>query len=473
MRSPHRAVCAFFIAALFLMLGGVEPSQAQERDVPENGVQMQLSFAPVVKNTAPAVVNIYTKKVVERRFQLFDDPFLQQFFGANGFPAQKRVESSLGSGVIVDGRKGLIVTNNHVVDGAQDIKIVLSDRRELSAKIVHQDKKVDLAVLRLETPPTSLPSVPLSDGSSLQVGDLVLAIGNPFGIGQTVTHGIVSALARTGIGINDSGFFIQTDAAINPGNSGGALVNLRGELVGIPTAIYSKSGGSNGIGFATPAALVSRAVQAAETGKAPQRPWLGAVLRDINQDDANAFGIAIPRGVLVEQLVEQSPLALAGVTTGSLITALNNETLTDAGSLRFRLTLLPLGESVTLEWLLPDGKERRETIRLISAPDTPPQQRTQLMGNHPLQGALVANLNPALREELAIPALQLSTGVIVLELGNGNAARLGVQPGDKIVAINGVPVDSVGTLEKLLRKESARWQITLQRGSQTLNLVVR
>lgn len=472
MRSPHRAVGAFFIAVLWLFFSAPQ-AVAQDPVVPENTAQVELSFSPVVKRTAPAVVNIYTKKVVERRFQLFDDPFLQQFFGANGMQAQKRVENSLGSGVIVDGKRGFIVTNNHVVDGAQDIKIVLSDRRELSAKIVHQDKKVDLAVLRLDTPPASLPSVRLSDDASLQVGDLVLAIGNPFGIGQTVTHGIVSALARTGIGINDSGFFIQTDAAINPGNSGGALVNLRGELVGIPTAIYSKSGGSNGIGFATPAALVSRAVQAAETGKAPQRPWLGAVLRDINQDDANAFGLLIPRGVLVEQLSPQSPLVEAGITAGSLITALNNETLTDAGSLRYQLTLLPLGESVKLSWRLADRGEQSGNIKLITAPDSPPQQRTRLSGNQPLQGALVANLNPALREELASPALLLSSGVIVLELENGNAARLGVQPGDKIVAVNGTAVDTVASLEKLLRKETARWQITLQRGSQKLNLVVR
>ncbi len=230
---------------------------------------MQLSFAPVVKTTAPAVVNVYSKTLAAQDTQLglFNDPFFRQFFGDRGNfrRPRKQVENSLGSGVIVDS-SGLIVTNNHVIRGGTDIRVVLADKREFEAKLLLADERSDLAVLKIEVGEEELAALSFGDSDNLEVGDLVLAIGNPFGVGQTVTSGIVSALARTQVGISDYQFFIQTDAAINPGNSGGALVNMAGELVGINTAIFSRSGGSIGIGFSIPSNMVRTVVQSAESG---------------------------------------------------------------------------------------------------------------------------------------------------------------------------------------------------------------
>ena len=240
-----------------------------ETSVPKSVGQMQLSFAPMVKTTAPAVVNVYSKTLATQDSQqgLFNDPFFRQFFGERGNfrRPRQRAENSLGSGVIVDAA-GLIVTNNHVIRGGTDIRVVLADKREFAAKLLLADERSDLAILKIDVGEEELAALPFGDSDNLEVGDLVLAIGNPFGVGQTVTSGIVSALARTQVGISDYQFFIQTDAAINPGNSGGALVNMAGELVGINTAIFSRSGGSIGIGFSIPSNMVKTVVQSAESG---------------------------------------------------------------------------------------------------------------------------------------------------------------------------------------------------------------
>jgi S1-C subfamily serine protease len=226
---------------------------AQERRLPQSPAEMKLSFASVVKRVSPAVVNVYAARVVENRNPLMDDPIFRRFFG-QGLP-REQVQRSLGSGVIVD-PSGLIMTNNHVIEGATEVKVSLADKRELEAEIVLKDARTDLAVLKIKEARERFPALDFGNSDDLQVGDLVLAVGNPFGVGQTVTHGIVSALARTQVGITDYQFFIQTDAAINPGNSGGALVDLSGRLMGINTAIFSRSGGSQGVGFAIPANMV-------------------------------------------------------------------------------------------------------------------------------------------------------------------------------------------------------------------------
>src|SRR5579863_5863988 len=247
-------------------------ADAQNRTPPASRELIQLSFAPVVKKAAPAVVNVYSRRVVQTRSPFFDDPMFRQFFGDQspfGLPRQ-RVQQSLGSGVILDAR-GFIVTNRHVIQAAEEITVVLSDRREFEAKLLVSDEHADLAILKIDAHGEPLPTLELGDSDQIEVGDLVLAIGNPFGVGQTVTSGIVSALARTGIG-SDVSSFIQTDAAINPGNSGGALVDLDGKLVGINTAIFSQSGGSVGIGFAIPAVLVRTVLEAATTGAPIRRP---------------------------------------------------------------------------------------------------------------------------------------------------------------------------------------------------------
>src|SRR5262245_6196072 len=241
------------MAALAFLTGSA--AVGAQKTVPENETQIELSFAPVVRETSPAVVNVYAeRRTTQNQMGLFNDPFFRRFFGGDGSmnAPRNRIQNSLGSGVIVDPR-GIVVTNNHVIEGGTEIRIVLADRREFEAKLMLADKRTDLAVLKIDAGDEELPALGFGDSDDLDVGDLVLAIGNPFGVGQTVTSGIVSALARTQLGITDYQFFIQTDAAINPGNSGGALVDMKGRLIGINTAIFSRSGGSQGIGFAIPA----------------------------------------------------------------------------------------------------------------------------------------------------------------------------------------------------------------------------
>ena len=267
-----RTICLLLAALLAFAL----PAQAQQ--VPQSQGDITLSFAPVVRASAPAVVNVYARSKVEVSVSPFaNDPFFRQFFGDN-MPGQKqeRMASSLGSGVIVD-KRGYIVTNNHVVANATDVRVALADRREFDAKVILTDPRSDLAVLKIEAPKDGLPALPFGNSDELAVGDLALAIGNPFGIGQTVTSGIISALARSDNGIADAQFFVQTDAAINPGNSGGALVDMQGRLIGINTSIISRSGGSVGIGFAIPANMVRLVVLAAENGGKFVRPWMGAL----------------------------------------------------------------------------------------------------------------------------------------------------------------------------------------------------
>ena len=275
-----------FAATLLLSLAAAPPGAlAQERRVPSSPNEVRLSYAPVVQRVAPAVVNVYAAKTVSVRNPLFDDPIFRRFFGMPGGSGEQ-VQRSLGSGVLIDA-SGLVVTNNHVIEGADQVKVSLSDKREFEAEMVLKDARSDLAVLRIKARNERFPALEFSDSDALEVGDIVLAIGNPFAVGQTVTHGIVSAVARTQVGITDYQFFIQTDAAINPGNSGGALVDMTGRLVGINTAIFSRSGGSQGIGFAIPANMVRVVVASAKSGGSTvKRPWLGARLQAVTPEIA-------------------------------------------------------------------------------------------------------------------------------------------------------------------------------------------
>src|ERR1044071_4585887 len=272
--------------ALLLVSAAVAtPALAQDRRVPASGAELRLSYAPIVQRAQPAVVNVYAAKTVQNRNPLLDAPIFRRFFGVPG-QQPEQMQRSLGSGVMVDA-SGLVVTNNHVIEGADQVKISLSDKREFEAEIVLKDSRTDLAVLRLKDTKERFATLDFANSDELLVGDVVLAIGNPFGVGQTVTHGIISALARTQVGITDYQFFIQTDAAINPGNSGGALVAMTGKLAGINTAIFSQSGGSIGIGFATPSGIVARVVDSAEKGaKRVTRPWFGASVQSVTAEIA-------------------------------------------------------------------------------------------------------------------------------------------------------------------------------------------
>ncbi|MBI4182542.1 MAG: Do family serine endopeptidase [Proteobacteria bacterium] len=465
-RAPEAA-----LVALALLAAHVPPAEAQK--VPESRAEIRLSFAPVVKRAAPAVVNIYARTVVRERAvsPLFDDPFFRRFFGEGlglGIP-RERVRNSLGSGVIV-APEGLIVTNNHVIEGASEVTVVLADRREFEARIVGSDPHTDLAVLRIDAGGEALPFLEMRDSEELEVGDLVLAIGNPFGVGQTVTSGIVSALARTQVGVSDFRFFIQTDAAINPGNSGGALVDMDGRLVGVNTAIFSKTGGSLGIGFAIPANMVGAVVKGLVSGRLV-RPWLGASTQAVTAEMAASLGLPRPGGVIVKEVFPGGPAERARLRTGDVIAEINGRPVQDPEALAFRIATLPVGESARLS-LLSRGARREATLPLEAPPEIPPREIGQLSGEQPFSGATVANLSPALGEELGIDPMR--RGVIVLEVRRGGIAdRLGVAPGDIVVEVNGQTIASVKALKGALAERPALWRLSLRRGDRVINLQVR
>src|SRR5437867_4100406 len=320
-----------FAAAFIGLLTAFSASDgasAQDRRVPSSAADIRLSYAPIVQRVQPAVVNVYAAKTVQTRNPLVADPIFRRFFGVPG-QQPEQMQRSLGSGVMVD-PSGLVVTNNHVIEGADQVKVSLSDKREFEAEIVLKDSRTDLAVLRLKDSKEKFPTLDFANSDELLVGDVVLAIGNPFGVGQTVTHGIVSALARTQVGITDYQFFIQTDAAINPGNSGGALVDMTGKLAGINTAIFSRSGGSQGIGFAIPANMVRVVVASAKSGgKAVRRPWLGAKLQAVTPEIAETLGLKLPNGALIANVAPNRPAARAGLKPSDLIVAVEGQSIDD------------------------------------------------------------------------------------------------------------------------------------------------
>lgn len=447
--------------------------QAAEKVVPNNRQQVEFSYAPLVAKAAPAVVNIYTRKVVRRRSisPLFNDPFFQRFFGdMPGFQSgRKKVQNSLGSGVIVN-ESGLIVTNHHVIEGADEITVILTDRREFEAEIVGTDERTDLALLRVKNEGEPLPFLQFRDSDELEVGDIVLAIGNPFGVGQTVTSGIVSALARTQVGVSDYSSFIQTDAAINPGNSGGALVGMDGRLVGINTAIFSKSGGSLGIGFAIPSNMVRAVVAGTVKGGRVTRAWLGASGQPVTQDIAATLGMNKPAGVLIKQVHPSSPAARAGLRAGDVVLSVNGTEVDEPKALTYRVATLIIGETAELR-VLSRGKKKTLMLELTPPPEIPPRDLRNLKGNHPLSGTVVANMSPALADELGVENFE--DGVFILRIdGRGFASRLGLRVGDKILAVNRDDIDSTATLEAVLTKRVDSWTIAIKRGGKVMKLVV-
>jgi Do/DeqQ family serine protease len=459
------------VLGLALILAAIAPCWAQNRTPPASREMIRLSFAPVVKKVAPAVVNVYSRRTVQTRSPFLDDPLFRRFFGDQapfGLP-RERVQQSLGSGVIL-GADGTIVTNHHVVTGSQQITVVLNDRREFEAKLVLSDEHADLAVLKIDTHGERLPVLDLGDSDQLEVGDLVLAIGDPFGVGQTVTSGIVSALARTGIG-SDVSSFIQTDAAINPGNSGGALVDLEGKLVGINTAIFSQSGGSIGIGFAIPTTLVRTVLQAARTGAPIRRPWFGATGQEVSAEIANALHLPHPGGVLVKEVTREGPAARAGIRLGDVITSIGGHGVFDPDDLRYRIAILPM-DVATPVVLWRDGKPITTSVVLTALPETPARQVTALATDTPLAGATVANLNPAQADELGLATTL--RGVVVVSAKSGTLAdRLGLHSGDIVATVNRAPVASVNELKDLLASGQSPWTFGIRRGGQLFAVTVR
>ncbi|KPF64624.1 serine protease [alpha proteobacterium AAP81b] len=411
------------------------------RVAPVNAGQVTLSYAPIVKSAAPAVVNVYTARV-ERRAAM--NPFFQQFFG--GGPVQPRVQQSLGSGVIVAG-DGLVITNNHVVQGADQILVALADRREYPAKLVFADARLDLALLRIDPKGARLPVIRMGDSDRAEVGDVTVAIGNPFGVGQTVTTGIVSAIARTGIGVSDWQFFIQTDAAINPGNSGGALLDAQGRLIGINTAIYSRDGGSNGIGFAIPSKIVRVFLTAADKGKFVSG-WIGVEGEALTAESATQLGFDRPGGLLVTAVAPNSPGARAGIRPGDVLRTVDGKEVADGGQLRYSLATEGVGKSLDVV-LFRAGAQQKVTVTLAAPPETPPRSITAITGRSILAGVTVANLSPAYAQELGAGLPE--EGVVVVGIAGGAPAQqLGfLKPGDLIEAVGGRAVKSAAEVAAL------------------------
>ncbi len=453
------------------------PVAAQDVTIPGSREQIKLSYAPVVKKIAPAVVNIYTKRVIQQRVHPFmNDPFFAPFFGnSRGGFTRERVQSSLGSGVIVD-PSGIVITNAHVINGADEIVVGLADGRELGAELSLSDEHTDLAVLRITDEAKDLPYATLRPSESLEVGDLVLAIGNPFGVGQTVTSGIVSALARSALNINDYNFFIQTDAAINPGNSGGPLVSMDGGVIGINTAIYSRSGGSLGIGFAIPSEMVNSVLAAAKMGQAGEngitRPWLGASFQTLTADLAESFQLDKPTGALITELHSSSPLLTAGLGIGDIIVALNGREVRDPAELRFRLATIPLGQTAKFS-VLREGQPSNISITAIAPPETPPRNTTLLKGSHPLRGLKISQINPAVSFELG---LKEENGVVITDIAGANGFFRTFAIGDILLEINGEKIKNVSDLVEKLetsQKQQRSWQIVFNRQGQIRQIVIR
>jgi Do/DeqQ family serine protease len=478
MRSSVRNTLAIGAMALAVGLGsglGAASAQAQlPRQTPESRQQVMLSFAPVVQRATPAVVNVYGLRQERRAANPFmDDPFFRRFFGDGGFGVpRERAQQSLGSGVIVDAGAGLVVTNHHVIEGMTEVKVALADRREVEADIILRDPRTDLAVLRLKRADGLSSALEIGNSDDLQVGDIVLAIGNPFGVGQTVTQGIVSALARTQVGIADFQSFIQTDAAINPGNSGGALIDMQGRLIGINTAIFSKTGASHGIGFAIPATMVRIVVESARAGSGMvRRPWFGARMQGVTADIAEGLGLDRPTGVVVAAVFDKSPAAEAGLRRGDVILQLDGQQIDDPDSFGYRLATRQLGSTAQVSVMR--GRSRLVLpVKMAVAPETRPRDPVTITGRVPLSGLTVVNISPAVAEELSIDVT--AEGVAISDVqADSAAAQIGFQKGDLILAVNRDRVSNSRDLDRLMRERARGWEITLNRKGQVFTTYVR
>ena len=443
---------------LFLMNGTMQSSSvahnvSSNKRVPSSDAEVKLSYAPVVREAAPAVVNIYTKRVVRTRTSPFlNDPFFSRFFGGSSAP-RERIERSLGSGVIVR-QEGIVITNHHVIDGADEITVALSDRREFEADVVLMDESTDLAVLRIEPFGEPLNILEFSNSDEVEVGDLVLAIGNPFGVGQSVTSGIVSALARTQVGDDAYQFFIQTDAAVNPGNSGGALVGMDGKLVAIPVKM---------VDFVLNAALNDGEII---------RPWFGATGQAVSSEIAESLGFDRPGGVLVDNVYPDSPADRGGLEPGDVILSIDGEEIFDTQGLRYFIGLGEVGGETILD--VQKGDDRRIlTIELEKAPEDPPRDITQLEGDHIFENIEVANLSPAYSSEIGVNLFE--KGVIILEIARSSPVRrLNVlRPGDIFDSVDGEDVKTVEELEDVLDDAGSNISFAVRRAGRLIQCEAR
>ena len=468
--SMTKHVSKFLVAVLVVLValvlvlvsplyGSASAQTFWDKTVPESQAQIELSYAPLVKDVSPAVVNVYTKKTVQRSVTMQEFMFGRRFGGP-------RTQSSLGSGVIL-GADGIVVTNNHVIDGADEIVIVLADRREYPAELILADARTDLAVLRVDAEGSELPTLDYADTRGVEVGDLVLAVGNPFGVGQTVTTGIISATARTDVGVSEYAFFLQTVAAVNPGNSGGALVNTRGDLVGINTAIFSRSGGSNGIGFAIPSEMVRRVVDAAVNEGTIVRPWLGLKGQSVSFDIAKAQGLERPLGVIVSEVYEDGPADIAGLRRGDLVLTIDDREVFDERGLKFLAATKSPGEDVELQ-VLRGGEERSLLVELAPPPGASEAERVLLEGRHPFAGVEVVELSPRLAEEIGYQD-SFASGVLVTRMSRRAYRMRIVQPRDIILSIDGTRIETMDDLNRARDRDPGQWDIEIERNGRKIS----
>lgn len=470
--KAFKALAVAAIAGLAAVASPGSDARAQKREVPPSREVAQYSFSPIVRRAAPAVVNVYVRRRVQAFSSPFaNDPFFRQFFGDTFGQPSERIQSSLGSGVIVS-PDGVVVTNTHVIKGRgeTEIRIALADKREFDAKVLTQDDKTDIAILKIENGDTQFPIIELEDSDMLEVGDMVLAIGNPFGVGQTVTSGIISALARTEVGSSEAQVFIQTDAAINPGNSGGALVDMNGKLVGINTMIFSQSGGSHGIGFAIPSNLVRLYVNATAQGRKVERPWLGARLESVTREIAEGLKLDRVAGAVVARVSDKGPAAEAGLEAGDVIMHVDGFEVMDSRGVQYRLTTRGIGSTVKLD-VIRKGKPVTVNIALKSAPKPGRDDVRNLAGQHPLDGARVSNILPGIADEMGIDD---DDGVVVLSVRDASiAARLGFKAGDVVVEIGDEKITDISSLEHALSAGRQRlWVMAVRRGDKLMRLQV-
>lgn len=457
-RSLFKKICLLQFLALCVsgLASAAIPQSVAGQPVP--------SLAPMLETVTPAVVNISTEgRVKVQTSPLMNDPFFRRFFNIPDQQRERKTQS-LGSGVIVDAARGLVLTNNHVIANAEQITVKLRDGRELQADLVGTDPDTDVAVIKI--PPKNLTAIPLADSEQLRVGDFVVAIGNPFGLGQTVTSGIISALARSGLGITGYEDLIQTDASINPGNSGGALVNLKGELVGINTAIYSQSGGNIGIGFAIPINMAQQITeQLIEFGEV-KRGFLGAQLQDLDPNLAEAFGIKTKRGAVLVNVVEDSPAAKAGLQAGDVVTEVNGKVVNNAASLRNEIGLMRVGDKVELEYIR-DGKRRKVSAK-VGARESEPVAQDQGMRNERLAGATFGNIPKD------SPAYGRILGVMLFEVERGSRVwEAGLRRGDIITSVNRRPIAELDEFLSIVTQVKGQLLLRVRRGDSAAYMVVK
>ena len=436
--------------------------------VPQSEIEIKLSFVPLVKQAAPAVVNIYAQRIIEERRSPFSrDPFFRDFFRNFG-QLQPRVQNSLGSGVILSA-DGYVVSNYHVVGGATDIRVVLHDGREISGDVILADEDSDLAVLKINTDEI-LPHLDLRKSDTVEVGELVLAIGNPFGVGQTVTNGIISGLARTGIASGSAkGYFLQTDAPINPGNSGGALIDISGSLVGVNTSILSRSGGSNGIGFAIPADLVGQFLVQAKAGRSSFiRPWAGMRGQPITFEMAASLNLPAMSGMIISELHELSPFSKVGIGVGDIITKVDGLDINSPAEMLYRMSVVGIGTAVDVSYLS-QGILKSSKIDLVEMPNWEAKQVT-LGPEFIFMDLHISELTPEFQSKFGLSFS--SDGLIVLDPGR-IASRLGLRRGDLLREVNRKPVDTIEDAISAISSIKSSGSITIIRSGRRVSLRFR